>query len=329
MRRDFERGSGLLGDMARARALLNETESVASRARQQLQQLHNQTTEYYEWVRTHLLLSHGRTHSGHRGHAAAVRVCLPISITTRHSRWTHLSEMLLLKAFLPSLVRTAEPGYFYGVYLGYDEGDPLLDSEEGQQELRSLFAKTVGSAPIELRAFRYADSRNRNVWAVNYVARECYFQGYDYFYRVNDDSAFHSQNWASRLVPRLQELNDFGVVGVLDKHNPRIFTHSLVGRPHLEVFGYYFPFEFGNYWSDDWITLVYTPPYVVRAYDVEINHHRHAERYKVEWERKTLLDDMVNYGRRRWRTYLCVVRKKQDFCRPKLIQEFAHLWKNS
>jgi hypothetical protein len=50
--------------------------------------------------------------------------------------------------------------------------------------------------------------------------------GYDYFYRVNDDSAFEGK-WASVLIPRLQETNNFGVVGTYDKQNPRIFTHSL------------------------------------------------------------------------------------------------------
>ena len=93
---------------------------------------------------------------------------------------------------------------------------------------------------------------------------QCYLDGYDYFYRVNDDSAFEGP-WASLLASRIRESNNFGVVGVYDKGNPRIFTHSLVGRPHIEVFGYYFPFEFGNYWSDDWITAVYEKPYIFKV----------------------------------------------------------------
>lgn len=70
----------------------------------------------------------------------------------------------------------------------------------------------VGGAPIELKMFVYNDTRNRNVWAVNYITREAYLDGYDYFYRVNDDSAFHTAQWASLLVGRMQELNNFGVV---------------------------------------------------------------------------------------------------------------------
>ncbi len=84
---------------------------------------------------------------------------------------------------------------------------------------------------------------------------------------MNDDSAFEGP-WASVLTSRIRESNNFGVVGVYDKGNPRIFTHSLVGRPHIEVFGYYFPFEFGNYWSDDWITAVYEKPYIFKVSDL-------------------------------------------------------------
>jgi hypothetical protein len=104
------------------------------------------------------------------------------------------------------------------------------------------------------------------------------------------------------------------VVGVLDKGNPRIFTHSMVGRPHLEVFGYYFPFEFGNYWSDDWITHVYEEPYVHKSYDVTVKHHIHAERYVVEYERQRLLQVMINLCRKRWKAWLCLVKHRKEYC---------------
>lgn len=59
---------------------------------------------------------------------------------------------------------------------------------------------------------------------------------------------------------------------------------------------------------------MYTPPYLHKAYDVAVKHHTHSERYKVEHERVKLLDEMVNLGRRRWRAYLCLVSKLNDFC---------------
>lgn len=321
IRGDYDMAAELMGDLAASKGILRSTIDVLHTARGEVDILVNRTKEFYGWMRNHLLLSHEVT----RGVSAPqlVKLCLPISITTRKSKWKHLNDMLLVTSFLPSLMKTLEPGYFYGVYLGYDEGDPLLDHPEAKAEMQAIMEKWVGGAPVELKMFCYNDSQNRNVWAVNYITRECYLDGYDYFFRINDDSSFFTPSWASRLVPRLQELNNFGVVGTLDTGNPRIFTHSLVGRPHIEVFGYYFPFEFGNYWSDDWITAVYEPPYVIKAYDVELKHARHAERYKVEWQRQNVLDEMVVLGRKRWKSYLCLVRHHTKYCK-----KYAALFKD-
>lgn len=323
LRSDFNMGSGVSGDIAAAQGLLRETSAVLSKSVGALEKFSNETKEFYGWLSNHMTLSHGN--EGSVTVPKVTKICLPISVTTRGTKWTRLQDTLLLTSFFPSLVRTAEPGYHYGVYLGYDDGDPLLDSEDGQRTLRQLVAELTATAPVTMKAFRYSDSRNRNVWAVNYVTRECYMDGYDYFYRVNDDSAFE-EPWTERLVQRLQQKQDFGVVGTLDKENPRIFTHSLVGRPHLEVFGYYFPFEFGNYWSDDWITFVYQPPYMIKSYDVPIKHHKHAERYTVEWNRKTLLDEMVNLGRKRWKAYLCLQKKMHEYCTETTQKDFGNEW---
>jgi hypothetical protein len=297
---------------------------VLEGVRGKVEHLSNETLRFVNWMQNHVLMGHDLARDFSTTEDAEVKVCIPVSITTRGTKWKSLEEMLLLTSFLPSLVRTVESGFHFGVYLGYDADDPLLDSPEQVEKLRKLVESIVGSASISLRSFRYEDSRNRNVWAVNYITRECYLDGYDYFYRVNDDSAFEDL-WAHTLTARLRETNDFGVVGVYDKQNPRIFTHSLVGRPHIEVFGYYFPFEFGNYWSDDWITFVYMPPYVHKAYDVAVKHHTHAERYKVEHERRKVFDEMVNLGRLRWKSYLCLVRKLSDYCTGK-ERQFIGTW---
>ena len=170
-------------------------------AREGVYKIGNRTEELYTWMQTHLLLSHNE----HRPvvDPAVTRVCIPISITTRGTKWKKIEQMLLLTSFLPSLVDTTEAGFHFGVYLGYDEGDPLLDSDLGQETLQQSVRQIVGSAAISVKSFRYADSRNRNVWAVNYISRECYLDDFDYFYRVNDDSAMQG-NWASTLVFRLR-----------------------------------------------------------------------------------------------------------------------------
>ena len=247
------------------------------------------------------------------------RINLPVSVTTRKTTWKSLREMALFKTFLPSLLQTMEDGYQYGVYLGFDAGDPLLDRPGALQQMVDLWNGGGGSA-IELKMFRYNDTENHNVWAVNYITKEAYLDGYDYFFRVNDDSEFKALKWTSTLVEALQRNDDFGAVGVLDKDNPRIWTHSFVARQHLEIFGFHFPFSFGNYWSDDWITLAYDSSFSIWLYDVPIHHHLFSERYSVDWKAKERLGIEVERARLRWRTWLCRAKGASEFCDHQVLK---------
>jgi hypothetical protein len=245
------------------------------------------------------------------------RINLPISVTTRNTNWKSIGELALLKSLLPSLLRTIESGYLYGVYLGIDAGDRLLDQPGAEEELRRLWdaACSKEGKKIELRMFVYSDTAHKNVWAVNYITKEAYLDGYDYFFRVNDDSEFKEGGWTSQLVEALQRNEDFGAAGVLDPDNPRIWTHSFVGRQHIEIFGFHFPFSFGNYWSDDWITTAYDRKFSVWLYEVPIGHHRHKERYTVNWTDSAVrLSVETDRARLRWRTWLCRARDASEYC---------------
>lgn len=263
----------------------------------------------------HFRLFH--THS--RGSSPLVRICMPISVTTQNTKWRSLEEMLLVRTLLPSLLRTMEPGYLYGVYLGYDVGDPLLDKPGAEAQLHTMWKDRCASAglSVELKLFRYNDTRHHNVWAVNYITKEAYLDGYDYFFRINDDSEFKQVGWTSRLVEALQLNEDFGAAGVLDAANPRIWTHSFVGRPHVEIFGFHFPFSFGNWWSDDWITFAYSHRFSFWLYDVDIHHHRHNPRYNINWnDYETKLRVEWERAQVRWKQWLCKVRDLAEFCSP-------------
>jgi hypothetical protein len=291
----------------RVKALVQDTKSLLAKLDERIASANGLLAVGWRNAETHFRMFH--THSWW----PLKRINLPVSVTTRKTKWKTLSEMALFQTFLPSLLRTMEEGYLYGVYLGFDVGDPLLDKPGAEDRLRELWNEN-GGRKVELKMFKYADSVDHNVWAVNYITKEAYLDGYDYFFRVNDDSEFKETGWTSKLVEALQRNDDFGAVGVLDKDNPRIWTHSFVARQHLEIFGFHFPFSFGNYWSDDWITFVYDSSFSIWLYDVPIHHHLFSERYSVDWKVKERLDGEVKRARMRWRTWLCQARGASEFC---------------
>jgi hypothetical protein len=64
-----------------------------------------------------------------------------------------------------------------------------------------------------------------------------------------------------------------GVVGPNCKHgNQNILTHDMVHRTHLDIFHYYYPPEFENWWADNWITNVYKPNRSTKSKTWAVHH---------------------------------------------------------
>jgi hypothetical protein len=237
---------------------------------------------------------------GHNSRPPVVRcsVCLPLSITTRATGWQSLSETALLKHFLPSLLKFQNSECEYGVYVGYDTGDPVLES------IVNLPAELNKNLPVNVfvKTFKYGNTRNRNCHAINYVTEECFNDGFEYFLRVNDDSVFVSR-WTHALIRILQENDDFGVVGLIDRNMKRIFTHSMISRKHFQIFQFHFPWEFFNWWSDDWITAVYGEQHTLHS-QVEVVHEKMNRRYSVDSSIEKKQELVLQTTQLQWRHWL-------------------------
>ena len=80
-----------------------------------------------------------------------------------------------------------------------------------------------------------------------------YADGADYMYRVNDDTKFDGP-WVVDAIRTLQTYSppDLGVVGpICAEGNSLILTHDFTHRTHLQVFEYYYPPVFSDWWMDE------------------------------------------------------------------------------
>ena len=130
-----------------------ETLSTLEQAKNKVDVFFNESSQFVDWLENHVLLSHDLARDYSSAAETVIKICIPISITTRGTKWKRLEEMLLLTSLLPSLVQTVEPGFHFGVYLGYDVGDPLLDAPGQIEELSKLVDGIVQSARFLLFAF--------------------------------------------------------------------------------------------------------------------------------------------------------------------------------
>merc|ERR1719353_2711318 len=183
----------------------------------------------------------------------AIAVLVPSTLTKVPLEAEQIPTMFsLFSTLLPSLEKTAETSkYDYHVYVGIDGGDRLT---QFKKEIAAMSIPGVTVEPIVIPG-----SHSFNT-AVNHIAKVAFNAGADYFCRVNDDTEFKSGGWTSSAVQSLTSMSprNVGVVGPKCRQGKQtIMTHDFVHKTHYNIFGFYYPPEFKNWCTDDWITKVY------------------------------------------------------------------------
>ena len=185
--------------------------------------------------------------------------------------WTNLFD-----SFMDSIDWSSNH-ILFGFYIGFDRADNIYDTGDAWSEMREMFKSraymrlkdmlldeslisSILEHQLAIKLAHFDDLTGAPSQVVSQLMLTAYEAGFDYFYQVNDDTQIVSPNWAIEFIHALKYnpiASNVGVTGPLDTHNDKIFTHSFVHRTHIEIFGYYFPPSFKNWWSDDWISTVY------------------------------------------------------------------------
>jgi len=191
------------------------------------------------------------------------------------------SKFQLFYMFLPTFCTTASPGYDYRFYFAYDYNDPVFNNAG----LLSAFQKTFANKMRELcdgpRRIRTSihmvqcSHMGKPTWAQNDAMLEAYIDHVDYYYRVNDDTVMTTGAWVEAFIGVLDRYNPplVGVVG--PKHtggNEAILTYDFTHRTHVDIFGFYYPRLFTDWWGDDWVTFIYRPDRSTKLSDIRLAH---------------------------------------------------------
>ena len=216
-------------------------------------------------------------------------IALLIAVTTRMITSPSLATLALTTRCIPSMKHTSEPGFMYRVYIGTEYDDYLITQFGALEALSSSNFKIIPTA--------VAEGGTLNT-VLNAIALRAYNDGAEYLSHITDDTQFLTKNWTSFATMRLKSYTpkNIGVVGPTFKEgNTEILTHSLVHRSHLDIFKFYFPPIFDNWYQDDWITFVYSPLRSTKLRKWEIRHtQEHGTRYNVTWSKINWLMPMLS-----------------------------------
>jgi len=230
------------------------------------------------------------------------KVCILVPVCSKFTDWKGIEESFFLTIFLDSMYNTSEfSQYDYSIYLGYDKGDSLFDSENNLNYLFSIVNQRNDDyhCLVNLRNISFDNVLGKPGPIMNFLSETAFREGCDYLYRINDDTEFLTK-WTTPFVNTLAGFipSNVGVVGpTCLQGNTLIMTHDFVHRNHFEIFGFHYPPELTDWWLDDWISSVYGILNTKKLENVEVNHHVMVTRYKPKMENGDVWNILAEKGK--------------------------------
>jgi len=221
------------------------------------------------------------------------------------------SQLPFFRRLLQSFCHTATRGYDYHFYVAHDHTDSYFQFLRSHTMFEVYFEEFVkrncySGFNVTLHLVECAHSGNP-AWAQNDAMMEAYMDNIAYYYRVNDDTVMETPGWTERLIEQLMRNSppNVGVSGPWFRDgNTAILTHDFVHRTHIDIFGFYYPRVFTDWFADDWITGVYYPERTHKVNGVHIKHTMElGSRYVAHYEKADQVALEVEIGRsmiRRW-----------------------------
>lgn len=211
------------------------------------------------------------------------RIAIGGAITSKGTNLSepdHVRSLSFFWQLLPSFCRTASLGYEYHFYFGYDWTDPIAN-ETMLAAMEQAFRRSVQNHCAELNVsigrlnMIRCQYEAKPAWAQNDAMMAAYLDGMDFFYRLNDDTRPVVSGWTEVFIGTLARLSPpfVGVVGPSCTLEPSdIMSHDFVHRTHIEIFGFYYPRTFTDWFADTWISHVYRPARSIKFSNITVDH---------------------------------------------------------
>lgn len=265
---------------------------------------HNEITEYFlkQFLKLNNIFSRFNNFSNTGGSQGGflnkntTKIGILIPSITRKLKCQKLLQFTLFEKCLPSILNSLTGNFLYKIFIGFDASDVYFTALKTLTKSH-FYIESISLVEVECQTF---------VAAVNTIAKKAFEEGVDYFVRINDDTVFTSSNWSTLAIEVLRNYTppNVGVVGPsCNEGNTGILTHDMVHRSHLEIYPYYYPPVFENWWADDWITQVYQPSRVAKLQTWTVQHLLQNSRYTVDWSIADNLNKTVREGKIKLNAY--------------------------
>ncbi len=239
-----------------------------------------------------------------------ISVALGMGLTTKLSGKNNVAieHSLFFKQLLPSFCRTlSSNGYCYTFYIGYDYNDQILSVQHHRDIFIDKYNTIVSQVCPKTDDLMFSvkfvkcNHKGKPAWAQNDAMMTAHMDNNSYYFMVNDDTIFVTLNWTNIYINHLKSHNppNVGVVG--PKHgggNTDILTYQFVHRTHFDIFNFFYPRIFTDWWADDWISKVYTEKFTEKIENVKLIHTmENGQRYQVNFNVKRFVGTQIHKDR--------------------------------
>ncbi len=182
-----------------------------------------------------------------------------LGVPTTSKKTEKLEDHPLTMILLPSLIQsvTLNPQYKFVLLIGYDVGDRYFDNPANLSVIKSTISALYRVPNLSVYFIRLVKTGAVTmVWNMLYdIAIQA---GAHYFYQLNDDITFKSHHWPAEFTGYIDQNDGYGLVGPRDrKFGCKLMTQNFVGRGHHQIFGFLFPPDLHNWFSDTWLNIMY------------------------------------------------------------------------
>lgn len=176
------------------------------------------------------------------------------------------------RTLMPTFCATASNNYSYHFFLAYDSVDRFFGDRTKLTDFSQRFHRFVNDHCPQTSSysihFIQCSHTGKPARAQNDAMMAAYMLNIAYYYRINDDTDMKTGGWTKIFIDTLQKYNpaNVGVVGPNHKNgNTAILTYDFVYITHVDMFGFYYPHQFTDWWADSWISAVYKPGRVTKV----------------------------------------------------------------
>eukprot|EP00457_Paulinella_chromatophora_P003228 gb/GEZN01003234.1/.p1 GENE.gb/GEZN01003234.1/~~gb/GEZN01003234.1/.p1 ORF type:complete len:555 (-),score=31.89 gb/GEZN01003234.1/:274-1938(-) len=179
--------------------------------------------------------------------------------------------------------------YHVRVYVGYEDGDPVLGSDfhAGPHCVVTEFKKLFENLPADIRLIGMPFTDHDPVYMWNMLFQAAYGDGCEFLWHSVDDMQLRNHVWLTDWPNAFHNASlfpNFGLGGINAATGKLRYTQPYVHRTHMEIFGQFYPHQLHNWWSDNVLYYIYRLDWMRGTHNLDFsNKNRKGSRYDICW----------------------------------------------